>query len=67
MCTREPYPSEFYGPTRLVTNQRLGANVGSAQGPTDLGKYLMHPPTREVFFDGETIHSWDLSAPWFEL
>ncbi|KAF8740839.1 hypothetical protein HU200_013721 [Digitaria exilis] len=46
------YPSEFYGPTGpeasqaqaftfLVRDQRLGANVGSAQGPTGLGKYLM--------------------------
>ncbi|KAL5643600.1 hypothetical protein ACJX0J_003692, partial [Zea mays] len=44
---------EFYGPTGpeasqaqaftfLVRDQRLGANVGSAQGPTGLGKYLMH-------------------------
>ncbi|OMP12580.1 Photosystem antenna protein-like protein [Corchorus olitorius] len=42
------YPSEFYGPTGpeasqaqaftfLVRDQRLGANVGSAQGPTGLG------------------------------
>ncbi|KAK9204838.1 hypothetical protein WN943_015102 [Citrus x changshan-huyou] len=41
------YPSEFYGPTEpeasqaqaftfLVRDQRLGANVGSAQGPTGL-------------------------------
>ncbi|KVH87588.1 hypothetical protein Ccrd_025133, partial [Cynara cardunculus var. scolymus] len=29
-------------------DQRLGANVGSAQGPTDLGKYLMHSPTVEA-------------------
>jgi photosystem II CP43 chlorophyll apoprotein len=47
------YPSEFYGPTGpeasqsqaftfLVRDQRLGANVASAQGPTGLGKYLMH-------------------------
>ena len=45
------YPSEFYGPTGpeasqsqaftfLVRDQRLGANVASAQGPTGLGKYL---------------------------
>merc|ERR1711870_204033 len=44
------YPSEFYGPTGpeasqsqaftfLVRDQRLGANVASAQGPTGLGKY----------------------------
>ena len=42
------HPSEFYGPTGpkaseaqaftfLVRDQRLGANVGSAQGPTGLG------------------------------
>ncbi|KAL5646660.1 hypothetical protein ACJX0J_002150 [Zea mays] len=52
------YPSEFYGPTGpeasqaqaftfLVRDQRLGANVGSAQGPTGLGKYLMRSPTGE--------------------
>lgn len=43
------YPSEFYGPTGpeasqaqaftfLVRDQRLGANIASAQGPTGLGK-----------------------------
>ncbi|KAF9660747.1 hypothetical protein SADUNF_SadunfMtG0005400 (mitochondrion) [Salix dunnii] len=41
------YPSEFYGPTGpeasqaftfLVRDQRLGANVGGAKGPTGLGK-----------------------------
>ncbi|KAL5067346.1 hypothetical protein RYX36_018233 [Vicia faba] len=46
------YPSDFYGPTGpeasqaqaftfLVRDQRLGANVGSAQGPTGLG-HLWH-------------------------
>ncbi|KAG2282787.1 hypothetical protein Bca52824_054007 [Brassica carinata] len=61
------YPSEFYGPTGpeasqaqaftfLVRDQRLGANVGSAQGPTGLGKYLMR----------ETMRFWDLRAPWLE-
>lgn len=44
---------EFYGPTGpeasqsqaftfLVRDQRLGANIASAQGPTGLGKYLMY-------------------------
>ena len=55
------YLSEFYGPeasqaqtfTFLVRDQLLGANVGSAQGPTDLGKYLMRSPTREVIFGGD--------------
>ncbi|KAL4190792.1 hypothetical protein AMTRI_Chr07g77510 [Amborella trichopoda] len=53
------YPSEFYDPTGpeasqaqaftfLVRDQRLGANVGSAQGPTGLGKYLMRSPTGEL-------------------
>ena len=47
------YPSEFYGPTGpeasqsqaftfLVRDQRLGANVASAQGPTGLGLSLIH-------------------------
>jgi photosystem II CP43 chlorophyll apoprotein len=50
------YPSELYGPTGpeasqsqaftfLVRDQRLGANVSSAQGPTGLGKYLMRSPS----------------------
>ncbi|KAL5644485.1 hypothetical protein ACJX0J_000385 [Zea mays] len=71
------YPSEFYGPTGpeasqaqaftfLVRDQRLGANVGSAQGPTGLGKYLMRSPTGEVFLEGETMRFWDLRAPWLE-
>ncbi|KAJ0458119.1 Photosystem II CP43 reaction center protein [Helianthus annuus] len=71
------YPSEFYGPagpeasqaqafTFLVRDQCLGANVGSAQGPTGLGKYLMRFPTREVIFGGETMRFWDLRAPWLE-
>jgi Photosystem II protein len=44
-CNNTAYPSEFYGPTGpeasqsqaftfLVRDQRLGANVASAQGPT---------------------------------
>ncbi len=41
--------------TFLVRDQRLGANVGSAQGPTGLGKYLMRSPTGEVIFGGETL------------
>ncbi|KAK4733664.1 hypothetical protein R3W88_007925 [Solanum pinnatisectum] len=71
------YPNEFYGPTEpkasqaqaftfLVRDQRLGANVGSAQGPTGLGKYLMRSPTGEVIFGGETMRFWDLYAPWLE-
>ncbi|CAN1866220.1 Photosystem II CP43 reaction center protein, partial [Linum perenne] len=55
------YPSEFYGPTGpeasqaqaftfLVRDQRLGANVGSAQGPTGLGKYLMRFSYRRGYF-----------------
>jgi photosystem II CP43 chlorophyll apoprotein len=53
------YPSELYGPTGpeasqsqaftfLVRDQRLGANVSSAQGPTGLGKYLMRSPSGEI-------------------
>ncbi|KAK8663750.1 hypothetical protein V6N13_083555 [Hibiscus sabdariffa] len=70
-------PIEFYGPTRpeasqaqaftfLVRDQRLGANVGSTQGPIGLGKYLMRSPTREVIFGGETMRVWDLRAAWLE-
>eukprot|EP00171_Calliarthron_tuberculosum_P000270 IDg270t1 len=71
------YPSEFYGPTGpeasqaqaftfLVRDQRLGANVASAQGPTGLGKYLMRSPSGEIIFGGETMRFWDLRAPWVE-
>jgi photosystem II CP43 chlorophyll apoprotein len=53
------YPSEFYGPigpevsqaqsfTFLVRDQKLGIDVGTAVGPTALGKYLMRAPTGEV-------------------
>eukprot|EP00973_Karenia_brevis_P041416 5730354-Karenia_brevis.AAC.1 len=71
------YPSEFYGPTGpeasqaqaftfLVRDQRLGANVASAQGPTGLGKYLMRSPSGEIILGGETMRFWDLRAPWLE-
>ncbi|KAF3635068.1 Photosystem II CP43 reaction center protein [Capsicum annuum] len=50
----------------LVRDQRLGANVGSAQGPTSLGKYLMRSPPGEVIFGGETMRFWDLRSPWLE-
>jgi photosystem II CP43 chlorophyll apoprotein len=71
------YPSEFYGPTGpeasqaqaltfIVRDQRLGANIGQAQGPTGLGKYLMRSPTGEIIFGGETMRFWDVRAPWKE-
>ncbi|NJP09825.1 MAG: photosystem II reaction center protein CP43 [Leptolyngbyaceae cyanobacterium RU_5_1] len=71
------YPSEFYGPTNaeasqaqsfifLVRDQKLGANVASAQGPTGLGKYLMRSPTGEIIFGGETMRFWDFRGPWVE-
>ena len=71
------YPSEFYGPTNaessqsqsfvfLVRDQKLGANVASAQGPTGLGKYLMRSPTGEIIFGGETMRFWDFRGPWLE-
>jgi len=71
------YPSEFYGPTGpeasqaqaltfLIRDQRLGANIGSAQGPTGLGKYLMRSPTGEIIFGGETMRFWDFQGPWLE-
>ena len=69
------YPSEFFGPTNagssqsqsfvfLVRDQKLGANVASAQGPTGLGKYLMRSPSGEVIFGGETMRFWDYNGPW---
>ncbi|ASC73621.1 Photosystem II CP43 reaction center protein [Halomicronema hongdechloris C2206] len=71
------YPSEFYGPTNaeasqaqaftfLVRDMRLGANIGAAQGPTGLGKYLMRSPTGEIIFGGETMRFWDFKGPWLE-
>ena len=71
------YPSEFFGPTNaessqsqsfvfLVRDQKLGANVASAQGPTGLGKYLMRSPSGEVIFGGETMRFWDFRGPWVE-
>merc|ERR1719237_182146 len=71
------YPSEFYGPTGpeasqaqtftfLVRDQRLGANVASAQGPTGLGKYLMRSPSGDVIFGGETMRFWAMQGGWIE-
>eukprot|EP01033_Poteriospumella_lacustris_P023623 gene23623-gene14620 len=71
------YPSEFFGPTGpeasqaqaftfLIRDQKLGANIASAQGPTGLGKYLMRSPSGEIIFGGETMRFWDLRAPWLE-
>lgn len=71
------YPSEFYGPTVgeasqaqtltfIARDQKLGANVGSAQGPTGLGKYLQRAPTGEIIFGGETMRFWDVRAPFLE-
>lgn len=71
------YPSEFYGPTvgessnaqvlnYMVRDQKLGANLPSAQGPTGLGKYLQRSPTGEIIFGGETMRFWDVRAPWIE-
>ena len=71
------YPSEFYGPTNaeasqaqafvfLSRDQKLGANIGSAQGPTGLGKYLMRSPTGEIILGGETMRFWDFRGPWLE-
>lgn len=71
------YPSEFYGPTNaessqsqsfvfLIRDQKLGANIATAQGPTGLGKYLMRSPTGEIIFGGETMRFWDFRGPWLE-
>ncbi|KAE8803140.1 photosystem II 44 kDa protein [Hordeum vulgare] len=58
------YPSGFYWPigpeasqaqafTFLVRYQHLGANVGSAQGPTGLGKYLVRSQPVMLSLDGK--------------
>nr|YP_009589376.1 photosystem II CP43 chlorophyll apoprotein [Selaginella bisulcata]QBL75959.1 photosystem II CP43 chlorophyll apoprotein [Selaginella bisulcata] len=71
------HPSESHGPTGpeasqaqastfLARDQRPGANAGSAQGPTGLGKYPMRSPTGEIIFGGETMRSRDPRAPWLE-
>jgi photosystem II CP43 chlorophyll apoprotein len=71
------YPSEFFGPTGpeasqaqaltfLIRDQRLGANIATAQGPTGLGKYLMRSPSGEIIFGGETMRFWDFQGPWLE-
>ncbi|KAG6540715.1 hypothetical protein Mapa_017851 [Marchantia paleacea] len=60
------WSGEAYLSYSLVRDQRLGANVGSAQGPTGLGKYIMRSPTGEIIFGGETMRFWDLRAPWLE-
>jgi photosystem II CP43 chlorophyll apoprotein len=52
--------------TFLVRDLRLGANIGAAQGPTGLGKYLMRSPTGEIIFGGETMRFWDFQGPWLE-
>jgi photosystem II CP43 chlorophyll apoprotein len=60
-----PEASQSQAFTFLV-DQRLGANVASAQGPTGLGKYLMRAPTGEIIFGGETMRFWDFRGPWLE-
>ncbi|KAL5647415.1 hypothetical protein ACJX0J_041770 [Zea mays] len=55
------YPSEASQAqafTFLVRDQRLGANVGSAQGPTGLGKYLMRSPMGEIKFRRILLFLW---------
>jgi photosystem II CP43 chlorophyll apoprotein len=71
------YPSEFYGPTGpeasqaqrftfLVRDQKLGIKIGSSEGPTALGKYLMRSPTGEIIFGGETMRFWSMQGGWVE-
>ena len=69
------YPSEFFGPTGpeasqaqsftfLVRDQRLGVEIGGAQSPTSLGKYLMRSPSGEIIFGGETMRFWTMRSSW---
>ncbi len=71
------YPSEFFGPTGpeasqaqaltfIIRDQKLGANIGTSQGPTGLGKYLMRSPSGEIILGGETMRFWDFRGPWLE-
>ncbi len=71
------YPSEFYGPTNSEAAQgqdftfmqrdlRLGVDIGSAQGPTGLGKYLMRSPTGTIIFGGESMRFWATKSPHLE-
>lgn len=66
LLTLLPEASQAQAFTFLVRDQRLGANVASAQGPTGLGKYLMRSPTGEIIFGGETMRFWDFRGPWTE-
>nr|WP_218083095.1 photosystem II reaction center protein CP43 [Anthocerotibacter panamensis] len=71
------YPSEFYGPTNSEAAQgqdftfmqrdlKLGVDIGSAQGPTGLGKYLMRSPSGTVIFGGESMRFWSTKSPHLE-
>lgn len=71
------YPSEFYGPTNSEAAQgqdftfmqrdlRLGVDIGAAQGPTGLGKYLMRSPAGTVIFGGESMRFWATRTPHLE-
>ncbi len=71
------YPSEFYGPTNSEAAQgqdftfmqrdlRLGVDIGSAQGPTGLGKYLMRSPSGTIIFGGESMRFWATKSPHLE-
>ncbi|KAL5558149.1 hypothetical protein UlMin_034360 [Ulmus minor] len=61
------YPSEVYGPTGPKASQAQAFTfLVRDQRPTSLGKYLMRSLTGEVIFGGETMHFWDLQAPWLE-
>ena len=71
------YVSEYYGPsgmeasqaqafTFLVRDQKLGAKLTSAVGPTGLAKYLMRAPSGEIIFGGETMRFWSCSTAWLQ-
>ncbi len=71
------YPSEFYGPTNSEAAQgqdftfmqrdlRLGVDIGAAQGPTGLGKYLMRSPSGTIIFGGESMRFWSTKSPHLE-
>ncbi len=72
------YPSEFYGPTEMEASHaqnfvfmardiKLGTDIGAAQGPTGLGKYLMRSPSGQVIYGGETMRFWSIKTPLDEM
>ena len=50
----------------LVRDRRLQANVGSAQEPVSLSKYLIRSPNKKKSFLGKLDVFGTIVAPWLE-